>query len=64
MVNVFGGLAPDRLALALDNQPAVKIHGYGKEPRPGRKAGHVIAVGDDLDDVVFRARAAAAFFED
>jgi 5-(carboxyamino)imidazole ribonucleotide synthase len=64
MVNVFGGLAPDRLALALDDQPAVKIHGYGKEARPGRKAGHVTAVGDDLDDVVFRARAAAAFFED
>ena len=64
MVNVFGGLAPERLALALADQPAVKVHGYGKQPRPGRKAGHVTAVGDDLDDVVFRARAAAAFFED
>lgn len=64
MVNVFGGLAPDRLPLALADQPAVKVHGYGKEPRPGRKAGHVTAVGEDLDDVVFRARAAAAFFED
>lgn len=64
MVNVFGGLAPERLALALADQPAVKVHGYGKEPRAGRKAGHVTAVGDELDDVVFRARAAAAFFED
>lgn len=64
MVNVFGGLAPERLPVALGDQPAVKVHGYGKEPRPGRKAGHVTAVGDDLDDVVFRARAAAAIFED
>jgi 5-(carboxyamino)imidazole ribonucleotide synthase len=64
MVNVFGGLADQRLPLALADQPDVKVHGYGKEPRPGRKAGHVTAGGDDLDDVVFRARAAAAFFED
>ncbi|MGX5680798.1 5-(carboxyamino)imidazole ribonucleotide synthase [Schumannella luteola] len=64
MVNVFGGLAPERVPLALADQPAVKVHGYGKEPRPGRKAGHVTAGGEELDDVVFRARAAAAFFED
>jgi len=63
MVNVFGGVAPERVPLALAD-PAVKVHGYGKEPRPGRKAGHVTAGGDDLDDVVFRARAAAAFFEE
>ncbi len=42
----------------------MKVHGYGKEPRPGRKVGHVTAVGDELDDAVFRARAAAAFFKD
>ncbi|NYF11566.1 5-(carboxyamino)imidazole ribonucleotide synthase [Leifsonia sp. AK011] len=63
MVNVFGGVAPERVPLALAD-PAVKVHGYGKEPRPGRKAGHVTAGGEDLDDVVFRARAAAAFFEE
>ena len=63
MVNVFGGVSPERVPLALGD-PQVKVHGYGKEPRPGRKAGHVTAGGDDLDDVVFRARAAAAFFED
>jgi len=65
MVNVFGGSAdPKRFAAALADQPEVKLHFYGKEPRPGRKVGHVTAGGDDLDDVVFRARAAAAFFED
>jgi 5-(carboxyamino)imidazole ribonucleotide synthase len=40
----------------------VKFHSYGKQSRPGRKVGHVTAVGDDLDDVVYRARAAAEFF--
>jgi 5-(carboxyamino)imidazole ribonucleotide synthase len=37
---------------------------YGKAPRPGRKVGHVNATGDDLDAVVYDARAAAAFFAD
>ena len=30
--------------------PDVKIHLYGKGFRPGRKVGHVTALGDDLDD--------------
>ncbi len=67
MVNVFGGVDPDRhaasLAHAMADQPDVKLHFYGKQSRPGRKVGHVTAGGEDLDDVVFRARAAAAFFE-
>ncbi|MEQ1735407.1 MAG: 5-(carboxyamino)imidazole ribonucleotide synthase [Rhodoglobus sp.] len=67
MVNVLGGVEPDRhmvrLAEAMADQPDVKLHFYGKQARPGRKVGHVTAGGDDLDDVVFRARAAAAFFE-
>ncbi len=63
MVNVFGALAIEHYPAALADQPDVKIHGYGKAPRAGRKVGHVTAGGDDLDDVVFRARAAAAFFD-
>lgn len=67
MVNVFGvesGPAmPQRYPVALADQPTVKFHSYAKEPRPGRKLGHVTALGDDLDDVAYRARAAAAFFE-
>jgi 5-(carboxyamino)imidazole ribonucleotide synthase len=66
MVNVLGGprsgALTDRYAIALENQPTVKFHSYGKQSRPGRKVGHVTAVGDDLDDVVYRARAAAEFF--
>ncbi|RZT57475.1 5-(carboxyamino)imidazole ribonucleotide synthase [Microcella alkaliphila] len=63
MINVFGGLTDDQIAQALGHQPAAKVHAYGKSPRPGRKAGHVTAMGDDLDDVAYRARAAAAHFD-
>ncbi|HEV7951099.1 MAG TPA: 5-(carboxyamino)imidazole ribonucleotide synthase [Glaciihabitans sp.] len=67
MVNVLGGPAgedmTDRYALALAEQPTVKVHSYAKESRPGRKVGHVTAIGDDLDEVVYQARAMAAFFD-
>ncbi len=68
MVNILGGPLRDgldaRLPAVLDAHPAVKVHTYGKDPRPGRKVGHVTAVGDELDGVVYEARAAAAFFAD
>ncbi|MET0855069.1 MAG: 5-(carboxyamino)imidazole ribonucleotide synthase [Microterricola sp.] len=68
MVNILGGPASgtlaDRYASMLAAHPTVKVHNYGKEPRPGRKVGHVNAGGDDLDDVSYQARAAAAFFQD
>ncbi len=64
MVNVLGGPVTgsltDRYPAALADQPTVKLHAYGKDPRPGRKIGHATAGGDDLDEVVWRARAAAA----
>jgi 5-(carboxyamino)imidazole ribonucleotide synthase len=66
MVNVLGGPASGSLAdeypLALADQPTVKFHNYGKQSRPGRKVGHVTATGTDLDETVFRARAASEFF--
>ena len=68
MVNILGGPADGglepRFAAAMAGCPDVKIHTYGKTPRPGRKVGHVTATGDDLDDVTYRARAAASFFQD
>ncbi|AXH35337.1 5-(carboxyamino)imidazole ribonucleotide synthase [Humibacter sp. BT305] len=68
MINVLGGpetaTLDERLPLALADQPEAKVHLYGKSPRPGRKIGHVTVTGDDLDDVTYRARAAAAFFRD
>lgn len=67
MVNVLGGPTSgslaDRYPLAMSHQPGVKVHNYGKTPRPGRKVGHVTGSGTELDEVVFRVRAAAAFFE-
>jgi 5-(carboxyamino)imidazole ribonucleotide synthase len=68
MVNVLGGpatgTAVDRYPAAFADQPTVKFHFYDKATRPGRKVGHVTAGGDDLEEVVYRARAAAAFFDD
>ena len=68
MVNILGGPESDslesRFPAALAAHPQVKVHTYGKAPRPGRKVGHVNATGDDLDAVVYDARAAAAFFAD
>ncbi|WP_343286119.1 5-(carboxyamino)imidazole ribonucleotide synthase [Aeromicrobium sp. PE09-221] len=67
MVNVLGGRVTDlraQRAIALAAEPDVRIHLYGKSVRPGRKVGHVTAVGDDLDDVLARARRSAAILTD
>lgn len=68
MVNILGGPAEgsiqDRYPRMFADHPGVKVHGYGKDPRPGRKVGHLTAYGDDLDTVAYEARAAAAFFQD
>jgi 5-(carboxyamino)imidazole ribonucleotide synthase len=67
MVNILGGPTgermPDRYPRAMGDRPEVKFHFYDKDSRPGRKVGHVTAIGEELDDVVARARAAAAFFQ-
>jgi 5-(carboxyamino)imidazole ribonucleotide synthase len=44
--------------------PDVKLHWYGKGLRPGRKLGHLTALGDDLDEVRARATAAARYMAD
>ena len=67
MANVLGG--PDDTKPALDERvhhlmarwPDVKIHLYGKQFRPGRKVGHVTALGTELASVRARARAAADY---
>jgi 5-(carboxyamino)imidazole ribonucleotide synthase len=55
---------PDRYPAAFADRPEIKVHSYAKESRPGRKVGHVTGIGDELDDVVARTRAAAGFFQD
>jgi 5-(carboxyamino)imidazole ribonucleotide synthase len=65
MVNVLGGSGGplyDGYPHALARDPRLRVHLYGKEPRPGRKVGHVNAYGDDLEDCLERARHAAAWF--
>jgi 5-(carboxyamino)imidazole ribonucleotide synthase len=63
MANVLsgdpGGMPIDeRVHHMMAAEPAVKVHLYGKQFRPGRKAGHVTALGEDLAET--RARAARA----
>ena len=41
MLNLIGALAAGRGVLAV---PGAHLHLYGKEPRPGRKIGHVTLV--------------------
>jgi len=68
MVNVLGGPADsggrlyDGYPHALARDPRLRVHLYGKQPRPGRKVGHVNAYGDDLQECRERARHAAAWF--
>jgi 5-(carboxyamino)imidazole ribonucleotide synthase len=71
MANVLGGAASaadwagpgldERVHHLMAHWPDVKLHWYGKGQRPGRKLGHVTALGDDLEDLDgVRARATAA----
>jgi 5-(carboxyamino)imidazole ribonucleotide synthase len=74
MANVLGGAAAEeswdgprldeRVHHLMAHWPDVKLHWYGKEQRPGRKLGHVTALGDDLADVRARAVAAARYLAD
>ncbi|WP_374986853.1 5-(carboxyamino)imidazole ribonucleotide synthase [Streptomyces fradiae] len=64
MANVLGGDYPDMYQGYLHcmaRDPQLKIHMYGKDVKPGRKVGHVNTYGDDLDDVLERARHAADY---
>ncbi len=68
MVNLLGG-ADDVTPKGIDERvhhfmahwPDVKIHLYGKAFRPGRKVGHVTALGHELAETRERARTAADY---
>jgi 5-(carboxyamino)imidazole ribonucleotide synthase len=57
MVNLLGTLPPLAPLLAL---PGVHVHLYGKEPRPGRKLGHVTVCADAVEARVERMAAVEA----
>ncbi len=61
MVNVFGAMDLGRYSRLAESSD-VKLHNYGKEPRAGRKVGHVTATGSDVTDTTSRARAVAEIF--
>ncbi|MCG5218334.1 5-(carboxyamino)imidazole ribonucleotide synthase [Streptosporangium sp. KLBMP 9127] len=67
MANVLGGDDPDvyaRYEHVMAHDPGIKVHFYGKDVRPGRKIGHVTALGDDLETVRARARHAATYLSE
>lgn len=52
MGNILGGDKPDLFRPYLHvfaRDPEIKVHNYAKEVKPGRKVGHVCAIGDDLE---------------
>lgn len=54
-----GGNTPDWSAALAD--PNVHLHLYGKqEPRPGRKMGHLTAIGSSVENAIDRVRRARA----
>jgi 5-(carboxyamino)imidazole ribonucleotide synthase len=64
MANVLGGDGGDvydRYIHVMAADAGVKVHMYGKEPRPGRKIGHVTVCGGDVARVRERARRAASY---
>jgi 5-(carboxyamino)imidazole ribonucleotide synthase len=64
MANVLGGSDGDmlgRLHHVLAADPALKVHLYGKRVRPGRKIGHVTALGTDVAALRDRAMSAADY---
>ena len=66
MANLLGGDDGDadldrRLHLLMGHDPALKVHLYGKTVKPGRKIGHVTALGDDLPAVRRRAQVGAHY---
>jgi 5-(carboxyamino)imidazole ribonucleotide synthase len=61
MVNVIGE-EPD--AAAILAIPGAHLHSYGKQPRPGRKLGHITLVADDPDALRERVLQVSAHLTD
>ena len=57
MLNLIGEAPPEPVILELD--PDARVHLYGKDPRPGRKIGHVTLIGP-REDLAKRAERLAS----
>lgn len=69
MANVLGGEPgglpiDERLHHLFAEDPGIKVNLYGKQVRPGRKIGHVTALGDDPATVRARAQRAARWLRE
>jgi 5-(carboxyamino)imidazole ribonucleotide synthase len=60
MINLIGELPVSAQVLAI---PSAHLHLYGKEPRPGRKLGHVTLRAPSLDQLTSRFSALPVFFQ-
>jgi 5-(carboxyamino)imidazole ribonucleotide synthase len=54
----------ERLHHLFAADPAIKVHLYGKQVRPGRKIGHVTALGEEMVSVRERAARAARWLRE
>ena len=65
MANLLGGEGdPDldrRLHMLFARDPALKVHLYGKDVKPGRKIGHVTALGSSVEETRTRAQVGAHY---
>jgi len=69
MANVLGGepggmSLDERVHHLFAADPGIKLHLYGKQVRPGRKIGHVTALGSSMAQARERARAAASWLRE
>ncbi|GAB7040455.1 MULTISPECIES: 5-(carboxyamino)imidazole ribonucleotide synthase [Catenuloplanes] len=69
MANLLGGepggmSIDERLHHLFAEDPGIKVHLYGKQVRPGRKIGHVTALGSDMSSVRARAVRAAKWLQE
>ena len=64
IIIIGGGLHGSSTAYhLLTRDPALRVHLYGKQVRPGRKIGHVTVGGADLEALRGRAGHAAGYLE-
>lgn len=59
MINLIGEVPESAAVLAI---PSAHLHLYGKEPRPGRKLGHVTLRAPSFDQLTIRFSSLPAFF--
>jgi 5-(carboxyamino)imidazole ribonucleotide synthase len=60
MINLIGELPDSKQVLAV---PSAHLHLYGKEPRPGRKVGHVTLRAPSVEQLTSRFKGLPAFFQ-